>query len=309
MKKKDKEMLFYLKMNYLLDQWKEAIDIAEKKELSYEAFLSRIIQKEYEFKCESARKSRIGRATIPNEYVLETYPFAGQPHLNKKRLLQRHDSLDYLENNRNIVFIGPSGTGKTGLGSSILRHSINNGYTGKFVRFDVLMEELLNSIADQSSKKIIKRYSGYQCLLIDDLSFVEANKAEIGLFYTLIQKRYENSCTIITTPLGFSGWNKIFDNKQLTDALIGRLTDKGHVINLKNCQSIRTTPEIDQEGAMKSIKEDVLYLISSEEILFLYDFIKHETKEVSEKYLDQIICTKTYTFDNDGEKGVIYFDQ
>ena len=153
--------------------------------------------------------------------------------------------MDYLINSRNLVFIGQSGTGKTGLASSILRQALNNGYSGRFVEFNVLIEEFLNSIADQSSKKIIGRYSNYNCLLIDDLSFLEADKAEIGLFYSLIQKRYKRSCTIITTALGFSEWNKIFDNKQLTDALIGRLSDNGHIINLKKCKSIRTNPEID----------------------------------------------------------------
>jgi len=59
---------------------------------------------------------------------------------------------------------------------------------------------------------------------------------------------------------------------------------------------------------MKSIKEDVWYLISSDEIFILYSFIKAETKEASEKYLDQIISTKICSVGKDGKKGPIYFD-
>ena len=245
MKKKTKDMLNYLKFNYLLGHWDELIKEAEESEQSYDKFLSKIIKNEFNTRSEIARVNRVNRAKIPNDYSMETYPFGEQPHLNKKRLLQRYDSLDYLINNRNIVFVGPSGTGKTGLASSILRQAINSGYSGRFVEFSVLMEELLNSIADQSSKRIIKRYANYNCLLIDDLSFLEVDKAEIGLFYSLVQKRYKRSCTIITTALGFSDWNKIFNNKQLSDALIGRLSDNGHIINLKKCKNIRKDPEVD----------------------------------------------------------------
>ena len=75
------------------------------------------------------------------------------------------------------------------------------------------MEELLNSLADQSSKRVIKKYSGYDCLLIDDLSFLVLEKVEVGLFYSLIQKRYKAKCTIVITSLGISNWNEIFNNK------------------------------------------------------------------------------------------------
>lgn len=245
MNKKTKEMLEYLKLIYLLKHWDETLKSAEELEQSYDKFLIKIIKNEFNARSEMARINRVGRAKIPNDFIMDTYPFEDQPHLNKKRLLQRYDSLDYLTNQRNLVFIGPSGTGKTGLASSILRRALNSGYSGRFIEFSALMEELLNSIADQSSKRIIKRYANYNCLLIDDLSFLEANKAEIGLFYSLIQKRYKQSCTIVTTPLGFSDWNKIFNNKQLTDALIGRLSDNGHIINLKKCRPIRKNPEID----------------------------------------------------------------
>ena len=245
MNKKTKEILQYLKLNYLLEHWDKAVSRAEELEQSYESFLNSILKNEFNTRSEIAKVNRVNRAKIPNDFTMETYPFEEQPHLNKKRLLQRYDSLDYVTNFRNIVFIGQSGTGKTGLASSILRQSLNSGYSGRFVEFNILMEELFNSIADQSSKRVINRYSKYSCLLIDDLSFLEAEKAEIGLFYTLIQKRYKRSCTIVTTPLGFNDWNKIFDNKQLTDALIGRLSDNGHIINLKKCKNIRKEPEVN----------------------------------------------------------------
>jgi DNA replication protein DnaC len=239
------KILHFLKLSYLLENWDQVMEQAEASDKSYDQFLSDILKKEYQLRLEQVRLGRIKRSKVPNEYVIDTYPFDQQPHVNKKRLLQRFDSLDFLKNNRNLILMGPTGTGKTGLASSFLRQGINNGFSGRFVVFNELMEELLSSIADQSTKTIIRKYTNYQCLLIDDLCFIEAEKTEVGLFYTLIQKRYKKSCTIITTPLGLSEWNTVFKNKQMTDALISRLNDNGHIINFKKCKNIRKDPDID----------------------------------------------------------------
>jgi DNA replication protein DnaC len=239
------KMLQFLKLGYLLDNWDLVMKQAEDSQKSYDQFLMNILRKEYELRLEQVRIGRIKRSKVPNDYVMDTYPFDQQPHVNKKRLLQRYDSLDYLKNNRSLILMGPTGTGKTGVASSLLRQAINHGFSGRFIMFNELMEELLSSIADQSTKAIIRKYANYQCLLIDDLCFTEADKAEIGLFYTLIQKRYKKSCTLITTPLGLSEWNTIFKNKQMTDALISRLNDNGHIINFKKCKNIRKDPDID----------------------------------------------------------------
>lgn len=245
MNKKTEEMLRYLKLNYLLESWDDVIKRGEEKTLSYHSFLNDILVKEYEIRQDKARMNRVHSAKIPNEFSVDTYPFDQQPHLNKQRLLERHDSMDYLEKKRNIIFLGPSGTGKTGLASGILRSAVIKGHSGRFVEFRILMDELIQSLADQSGKKVIHKYAKYDCLVIDDLSFVEAEKAETGLFYSLIQKRHKKSCTIVTSPLGLSEWDKIFNNKQLTDGLIGRLIDNGHIINLKSCKSIRGKPDLD----------------------------------------------------------------
>lgn len=217
----------------------------ENKEMSQVQLLKFIFKKEYEYKVERARVSRITRGKIPTKYSIETYPFAKQKHLNKKRLLERYDSMDYILQQRNMIFMGPTGSGKTGLATSFLIHAINNGYTGKFIVFHDLMDELHKSQADDSSKYLINRYAKIDCLLIDELGYLEASKSQVGLFFSLMQQRYKKCCTLLTTNLGFKEWNDFLQNKHLTAALIDRLTDNGHVINMKNCKSIRKDPDVD----------------------------------------------------------------
>ena len=70
--------------------------------------------------------------------------------------------------------------------------------------------------------------------------------ARVGLFFTLMQKRHKTRTTLITSNLGFSEWGSLLKNNQLTGALLNRLTETSHVINMKNCHSLR--PKLDESG-------------------------------------------------------------
>ena len=146
--------------------------------------------------------------------------------------------------NQNIIWIGPTGTGKTGLATAFLIQAINYGYNGRFITFPELIEMLYQSIGDHSEAKVIKTFASYDCLLIDVLGYVEVEPAQVGLFFTLLSKRHKKKTTLITSNLGFSQWTSFLNNPQLTAALIDRLTENSHVINMKECVSLR--PKLNQ---------------------------------------------------------------
>ena len=183
---------------------------------------------------------RINRARIPEKFVMETFPFNRQPKLNKKIIVGMYDAFDYMSKYRNIIFIGPTGVGKTGLATAFLNHAINNGYNGLFITFPDLVERLYQSVADHSESKIIKKFVAYDCLLIDELGYVEVEPVQVGLFFTLMHKRHKRKTTLITSNLGFGQWSSFLKNNHLTAALIDRLTENSHVTNMKNCVSLRT---------------------------------------------------------------------
>jgi DNA replication protein DnaC len=76
-----------------------------------------------------------------------------------------------------------------------------------------------------------------------EVGYVEAEPVQVGLFFTLMHKRHRNKSTLITTNLGFEQWNIFFKNEHLTAALIDRLTENSHVINMKECISLRGKAE------------------------------------------------------------------
>jgi len=240
-----KENLRILKLQHLEEKIDEYIKEADSKDITYQQFSKNIFSKEKDSLFERRRLNRLHNASIPVPYVMETFPFEKQVHLNKKRLLEKYDSLDYITKKTNMVFIGPAGAGKTGLATSFLTNAINKGYTGRFITFIDLMNELLRSQADMSSKRVVGKYAKIDCLLIDELGYLEIDKTQCGIFFSLMQQRYKKKSTLITSNIGFKEWNEFFKNPHLCSALVDRLTDGGHVINMKQCESIREPPVID----------------------------------------------------------------
>ncbi len=234
------KMLKYIRLTGLLENWDQYLAVAQKGNYSQVRMLKYIIKEEYKIKMKNSKKLRLNRAKIPEKYVIETYPFKRQPKLSKKYIENMYDSFDYMENSRNIIWIGPTGTGKTGLATSFLTHAISKGYKGRFITFPELVELLYQSVADHTESKVIKTFASYDCLLIDELGYVEVEPVQVGMFFTLMQKRHKKKTTLITSNLGFSQWSSFLKNDHLTAALIDRLTENSRIVNMKNCVSLRT---------------------------------------------------------------------
>ena len=232
-------MLKYLRLGGLLENWDTYLEAARKGNFSHVRLLQHIIEQEYEIKKENSKRLRILRSKIPENYVMETFPFSRQPKLSRKKILALYDSFDYMTKSQNVIWIGPTGVGKTGLATTFLMHAIDHGYRGRFIAFPELTEILYRSVADHSEQRVMKAFLSYDCLLIDEVGYVEVEPVQIGLFFTLMHNRHKKKTTLITSNLGFSQWASFLRNDQLTAALIDRLTENSHVINMNKCASLR----------------------------------------------------------------------
>jgi DNA replication protein DnaC len=233
------EMLKYIRLWGLLANWDRYIEVARKENFSHVRLLKYIITEEYKIKKENSRKMRLSRAKIPEKFVMETFPFDRQQNLNRKKILNIYDSFDYMTKKQNVVWIGATGTGKTGLATAFLMQAINEGYTGRFILFPELIEMLYQSVADHSETNVINKFASYDCMLIDELGYVEVEPVQVGLFFTLMHRRHKKKTTLITSNLGFQQWTSFLKNDHLAAALIDRLTENSHVINMKDCVSLR----------------------------------------------------------------------
>ena len=233
------EMLKYIRLWGLLANWDRHLAMAREKSFSHVRLLKHVIEEEYKIKKENSRKRRLSQAKIPEAFVMETFPFDRQPNLNRKKILNLYDSFDYMTKNQNVIWIGPTGTGKTGLATAFLIQAIDQGKSGRFVGFPELIEMLYRSVADHSQENVVTKFASYDCLLIDEIGYVEVEPVQVGLFFTLMHRRHKKKSTLITSNLGFLRWGSFLKNDQLTAALIDRLTENSHVINMKDCVSLR----------------------------------------------------------------------
>jgi DNA replication protein DnaC len=232
-------MLKYLRFSGLISQFDRFLEKAKTLDISHVRWLRQIIEQEYRLKQENARKRRLSQAKIPEMLLFQTFPFTKQPKLDRKKVTHLYDAFDYMTEARNIIFFGPTGVGKTGLATAFLVQAIDRGYNGRFILFHELVELLYKSVADHSEEKLLRTFSTYDCLLIDELGYIELESVQVGLFFTLMQKRHKTKSSLITSNLGFEQWASFLKNDHLTAALIDRLTELSHVVNMKNCGSLR----------------------------------------------------------------------
>lgn len=232
-------MLKYLRFSGLISQFDRFLEKAKTEDISHVRWLRQIIEQEYQLKQENARKRRLSQAKIPEMLLFQSFPFTRQPKLDQKKVTLLYDAFDYMTEARNIIFFGPTGVGKTGLATAFLVQAIDRGYNGRFILFHELVELLYKSVADHSEEKLLRTFSGYDCLLIDELGYVELEPVQVGLFFTLMQKRHKKKSSLITSNLGFEQWPSFLKNDHLTAALIDRLTELSHIVNMKNCGSLR----------------------------------------------------------------------
>jgi DNA replication protein DnaC len=231
--------LRYLGFLELAENWTHIIKKATRYRPSYQKFLSELIETEYEHKVEKARLARIKRARIPEVLLMETFPFDKQPRLKKKLVLDLYDSLEFMRDHQDLIFIGPTGCGKTGLATAFLVHALNQGFRGLFVDFKDLLNTLHQSQGDYSEARLMKRFASYDVLLIDELGYLAGKKEHVPLFFDLMRRREKGRTTIITTQLGFDEWGSFLHDPHLAAALLDRITVNCAVFNMKDCISIR----------------------------------------------------------------------
>ena len=154
-------MLKHLRLGRLLAHWDETLEKARQGRYSSERLLKYVVESEYRTKRENARLLRRQRANIPEMLEMETFPFDKQPKLDRQRVMSLYDSFDYMTQQRGVIWLGPTGCGKTGLATAFLLQAIDRGYRGYFITFPELIQELFQSLADRTDRQVLRRYLSY----------------------------------------------------------------------------------------------------------------------------------------------------
>lgn len=225
------QLLKSLHLKHMLELVDEELKNADKNELSYAEFLTRLLRAQWHHRQQSALCWRIQQARLPEQWTLESFPFKQQPGV-KRRQIQDFAELEFIGRAENIVFIGPTAVGKTGLASGLLLKALQNGYRGLFIKAQDLFDQMYASLADRSSRKLLDRLIRVDLLLIDEMGYLNLKPEQTNIFFKLMEERYRRRPTIITTNLEYDEWHNFLGNKALCEALLSRLRHQCHTVHI-----------------------------------------------------------------------------
>lgn len=225
------KLLDVLKLRHTRDTIAGALQAAQRSKTSYSSFLLQLLREEHADKRNRLIANRIKNSGLKEYWTLETFPWQLQPCLAKSRKeIQELAELDFIDRGESVAFVGLAAAGKSGLASGLMMKALLAGRSALARPAQDLFEELGASVADRTSRHLLKRLSRLDVLLIDEFGYVNPlNQVQVNNFFRLMDLRCNRKSTIITSNLGFPEWGKFLANGPLTAALISRLIQNCHV--------------------------------------------------------------------------------
>ena len=221
-----------LKLDKIKDIYPSYIDIAVKDNKSLTELLLELTKKEIEYRDERASQIQVTVSAFPYKKEISDFDFDYQPSINKQEILELN-TLGFLERHENILFVGPSGVGKTHLATSIGITAAKKRYSVYFISCHDLITQLNKAHYENKLESRIKHFCRYELLIIDEIGYLPVDKQGANLFFQLIAKRYEKHSTIITTNQTFNKWGEVFSDNVLANAILDRLLHHSCVINIR----------------------------------------------------------------------------
>jgi len=225
------QLLENLKLNTIAARFDEVLAAAEQDGTPVATLFTQLFRAEWEARQSQAIEGRIRRARFPESWTLESFPFKLQPGI-KERQFRTFAQLEFIPRAENIVLIGETGVGKTGLLIGIARKAVQNGYRALFVKAQDLFDDMYTSIADRSTRRLVRSLVRVDLLLIDELGYLNIKPEQANIFFKLMEERHRRRPTLISTNLPFPAWQDFLGNPALTKALLSRLRERCHTITI-----------------------------------------------------------------------------
>ncbi|MCK5139444.1 MAG: IS21-like element helper ATPase IstB [Thermodesulfovibrionia bacterium] len=204
---------------------------AESSEVSYIDYTLRLFESEAGHREMRNLERRLKAAGLPLSHDLNTYDYGFDNGLQKSRLSQLRE-LSWLDQIYNIIFMGPSGTGKTFLAAGLCFDAVQKGYKAYFRTMEQISRTLKMKDFTRSAMADYKRLLRAQLIVIDDIMLFPIQKEYAVNFFNFINQLFEKTAFIVTTNKSPKEWAKMLDDEVLATALLDRLLYRCEVINL-----------------------------------------------------------------------------
>jgi len=217
---------------------------ADQESLSYEQYLLELVEREIETRRHNRIERLLRESKIPLEKTLESFELKRLPMKLQRQVRTLLDG-SFLDRQENVLAFGKPGSGKSHLLFALGQELIRRGRRVLATTCSLVVQQLLIAKRDLKLARMLKRLTKYDAIIIDDIGYVQQDREEMEVLFTLLADRYERGSVMITSNLPFSKWEAIFKDPMTTAAAIDRLVHHSVILELN-------LPSYRMESAKKS---------------------------------------------------------
>lgn len=171
--------------------------------------------------------ARLGRFKSLNEFDWQW------PDKIDQQAIHRLMQLDFLTTANNIILLGSNGVGKSTIAQNLAHTAVMQGHTVLFTSAANMLNDLAAQDGDNALRRRLKHYARPAFLLIDEVGYLSYSNRHADLLFEIINQRYEQRSTLVTTNRPFGEWSEVFPNAACVVSLIDRLVHHSEVIAIE----------------------------------------------------------------------------
>ncbi len=198
----------------------------------YEAYLAAVLAEEVTARDSHGGSARVKAARFPAVKTLDDFDFSVQTSVSRATI-SHLAQLDFLAEAKNIVFLGPPGTGKTHLSIALGVQAARRGHRVAFATAHQWVNRLGTAKRAGRLDEELERLGRIPLLIVDEVGYIPFDPEAAALFFALISSRYERRSLIVSSNKTFSAWTEIFGDPVAVAAMVDRLVHHAEVIVLK----------------------------------------------------------------------------